>query len=76
MKSSVEYEVSTYRISTPPQENDDSTSYLSVLRDGAGKILSSVLFQGSMQESESLGQDVNGAFFGNSAKAACAAESV
>ena len=76
MKSSVEYEVSTYRISTAVEENDDSTSYLSVLRDGEGKILSSVLFQGSMQASESLGQDVNGAFCGNSAKAACATESV
>jgi len=46
MKSSVEYVVSTYVVSNEKEEEgDDLNSHLSVLRDGGGKILSSVLFQ-------------------------------
>ena len=50
MKSSVEYEVTTYLINKRVvDEEEDSTWYLSVLRDSEGKIFSSVLFQATSE---------------------------
>ncbi len=52
MKSSAEYVVSTYVVSNEKEEEGDGlNSHLSVLRDGGGKILSSVLFQAKAKAS-------------------------
>ena len=53
MKSNVKYTVSAYAVNDA-EDSEDSTLYLSVLRDSKGKIHSSVLFQAKAKSSEAI----------------------